>query len=109
VRSAILAFAAGVWALQAVSRADVLLVPHHGSGTSSTPAFLAAVRPAHAVFTTGYRNRFGHPKPEIAARYLAGGAAGWRTDRDGAVTVTLAAAEVRVARFRDAQRRYWRQ
>jgi len=83
-------------------------VPHHGSGTSSTPAFLAAVRPAHAVFTTGYRNRFGHPKPEIAARYLAAGAAGWRTDRDGAVTVTLATGEVRVARFRDAQRRYWR-
>ena len=94
---------------QAVRRAEVLLVPHHGSGTSSTPAFLAAVRPAHAVFTTGYRNRFGHPKPEIAARYFAAGAAGWRTDRDGAVTVTIATGEVHVSRYRDARRRYWRQ
>ncbi len=93
---------------RSVRRAEVLLVPHHGSGTSSTPAFLVAVRPEHAVFTTGYRNRFGHPKPEVAARYLTAGAAGWRTDRDGAVTVTLATGDLRVARFRDAQRRYWR-
>jgi competence protein ComEC len=89
-------------------RADVLLVPHHGSGTSSTPAFLAAVRPAHAVFTTGYRNRFGHPKPEVMARYLSTGAAAWRTDRDGAVTVTIATGGLKVARYRDEERRYWR-
>jgi competence protein ComEC len=88
-------------------RADVLLVPHHGSGTSSAPAFLAAVRPLHAVFTTGYRNRFGHPKPEVLARYLATGAAAWRTDRDGAVTVTIAAGGLKVARYRDEERRYW--
>ncbi|HSD53396.1 MAG TPA: DNA internalization-related competence protein ComEC/Rec2 [Burkholderiales bacterium] len=88
-------------------RADVLLVPHHGSGTSSAPAFLAAVRPMHAVFTTGYRNRFGHPKPEVLARYLATGAAAWRTDRDGAVTVTIAMGGPKVARYRDEERRYW--
>jgi competence protein ComEC len=90
-------------------RAEVLLVPHHGSGTSSTPAFLAAVRPAHAVFTTGYRNRFGHPKADVLARYRATGAAAWRTDRDGAVTVTIATGGLAVARYRDAQPRYWRQ
>ena len=60
------------------------------------------------MFTSGYRNRFGHPKAEVAARYVAAGAAAWRTDRDGAVTVTLGAGDIRVARFRDAQRRYWR-
>jgi competence protein ComEC len=92
----------------AVRRADVLLAPHHGSGTSSTPAFLAAVRPAHAVFTTGYRNRFGHPKPDVVARYVAAGTAVWRTDRDGAVTVKIATDGVRVMRHRDEQRRYWR-
>jgi competence protein ComEC len=92
----------------AIRRADVLLVPHHGSGTSSTPAFLAAVQPAHAVFTTGYRNRFGHPKADVVARYAATGAALWRTDRDGAVTVTIATAGVRVTRYRDEARRYWR-
>lgn len=92
----------------AVRRAEVLLVPHHGSGTSSTPAFLAAVRPAHAVFTTGYRNRFGHPKADVLARYAATGVATWRTDRDGAVTVTIATAGVQVTRYRDEARRYWR-
>lgn len=92
----------------AVPRADVLLVPHHGSATSSSPAFVAAARPAHAVFATGYRNRFGHPKAEVAARYAAAGAALWRTDRDGAVTITLTGAGVRVSSFRDAHRRYWR-
>jgi competence protein ComEC len=89
-------------------RADVLLVPHHGSGTSSTPAFLRAVRPAHVVFTTGYRNRFGHPNPDVVARYLATGAAVLRTDRDGAVTVAIATGGVTVDRYRDAAPRYWR-
>ncbi|HSD44903.1 MAG TPA: DNA internalization-related competence protein ComEC/Rec2 [Burkholderiales bacterium] len=89
-------------------RADVLLVPHHGSGTSSTSAFIAAVQPAHAVFTTGYRNRFGHPKPDVLTRYLATGAAAWRTDRDGAVTLTIAKDGVRLARRRDEAPRYWR-
>jgi competence protein ComEC len=92
----------------AIGRADVLLVPHHGSGTSSTPEFVAAARPAHVVFATGYRNRFGHPKPEVAARYAAAGAALWRTDRDGAVTIALTAAGVRVSPYRDAAPRYWR-
>ena len=50
-------------------RSDVLVVPHHGSKTSSTPAFLDAVRPRAAVFQAGYRNRFGHPAAEVLERY----------------------------------------
>ena len=50
-------------------RSDVLVVPHHGSKTSSTPAFIDAVRPATAIFQAGYRNRFGHPVPLVRARY----------------------------------------
>jgi competence protein ComEC len=92
----------------AVQPADLLLVPHHGSATSSSPAFVAAARPAHAVFATGYRNRFGHPKAEVADRYAAAGAALWRTDRDGAVTIALTGAALQVSPFRDARRRYWR-
>jgi competence protein ComEC len=69
------------------------LVPHPGSGSSSTPAFLAAVRPAHAVFATGYRNRFGHPKAEVMARSVAAGAAAWRTDRDGTASRARHAAQ----------------
>lgn len=50
-------------------RADVLLVPHHGSNTSSTDAFLDAVAPRLAIVQAGYRNRFGHPTARVMARY----------------------------------------
>ena len=50
-------------------KADVLLVPHHGSKTSSTPQFLDAVKPRIALVQAGYRNRFQHPVPEVMARY----------------------------------------
>lgn len=50
-------------------RSDVLLVPHHGSKTSSTAAFLDAVGPRVAVFQAGYRNRFGHPAADVLVRY----------------------------------------
>ena len=51
-------------------RATVLLVPHHGSKTSSSDAFLDAVQPQWAIVQSGYRNRFGHPVPEVLQRYL---------------------------------------
>jgi competence protein ComEC len=89
-------------------RADVLLVPHHGSRTSSTPEFVAAASPRLAIFTTGYRNRFGHPKAEVAARYAAAGARLLRTDLDGALTVELLpGAPPQVEAYRDRYRRYW--
>jgi competence protein ComEC len=69
-------------------RADVLKVGHHGSATSSTPAFLAAVAPREAIISVGRRNRFGHPHPLTLAALAAQGVRLWRTDRDGAVTVT---------------------
>jgi competence protein ComEC len=50
-------------------QAQLLLVPHHGSKTSSTAALLDAVRPATAIVQAGYRNRFGHPAAEVVARY----------------------------------------
>ena len=50
-------------------KADVIKVPHHGSRTSSTPALLEAVQPKWAVFSAGLNNRFGHPHPEVWARY----------------------------------------
>ena len=88
--------------------ADVLVVPHHGSRTSSTPSFVEAVAPRHAVFTVGYRNRFGHPRSDVVARYARAGAALHRTDRTGALTFTFgsdALAEPHAAR--SAGRRYW--
>jgi competence protein ComEC len=69
-------------------RADVLKVGHHGSRTSSSPEFLSAVDPKEAVVSVGPRNRFGHPHKTTLANLVAAGARVWRTDRDGAITVT---------------------
>ncbi|MCC7018514.1 MAG: ComEC/Rec2 family competence protein [Ardenticatenales bacterium] len=66
-------------------RGDVLKVAHHGSATSSTPAFLAAVAPRLAVISVGADNRFGHPDGGVLGRL--GGIAVRRTDVDGAVDV----------------------
>jgi competence protein ComEC len=54
--------------VRTVLRADVLLVPHHGSKTSSSAAFLDAVRPRIAIVQAGYRNRFGHPAAPVLQR-----------------------------------------
>ena len=71
--------------------AQVLVVPHHGSRSSSTRAFLAAVDPRVALFSVGWRNRFGHPHPAVEARYRERGAVIARTDEDGALRVALPA------------------
>ena len=87
--------------------ADVLLAPHHGSRTSSTAAFIAAVGAREVIFPVGYRNRFGHPKADVVDRYLASGARLHRTDAAGAVSVRLDATGVALGHARDAQPRYW--
>jgi len=87
-------------------RADVLLAPHHGSRTSSHPAFVDAVAPAAVVLPVGYRNRFRHPNGEVMARYAARGIAVHRTDGDGAVIVSLGDA-LRIEHTRVLRRRYW--
>jgi competence protein ComEC len=71
--------------------ADVQLVPHHGSRTSSTEAFLDAVRPSIAVVSLGYRNRFRHPHEAVVSRYVARGIEWRRTDREGALRIILPA------------------
>jgi competence protein ComEC len=68
-------------------RADVLKVGHHGSRTSSSPAFIAAVSPRDAVISSGVRNRFGHPHPKTLKTLAAAGIHVFRTDQDGAVSV----------------------
>jgi competence protein ComEC len=94
----------------AALRSDVLLVPHHGSRTSSTPAFIAAVAPRIAVYTPGYRNRFGHPRPDVVARYEAARIRGYRTDHDGALSFVFAPGAPRAPRAERAHdRRYWRE
>jgi competence protein ComEC len=84
--------------------ADILLVPHHGSRTSSTPPFIEAVAPSSAVVQAAYRSRFGHPAPDIVARYESRGIAVWRSDRCGAFTLHPGGSQ---RCEREAARRYW--
>jgi competence protein ComEC len=70
------------------ARLRVIKIAHHGSLTSSTPAFVTALHPAIAVASAGRANHFGHPVPEVLDRYRAVGAEIFRTDKDGAVTMT---------------------
>ena len=88
-------------------RADVLLVPHHGSRTSSSAEFIAAVAPRWAIVPAGYRNRFGHPAREVLERYRTAGVQVLRTDLDGAVSVALGAG-VTITGERTLRPRYWR-
>jgi competence protein ComEC len=90
-----------------LSPVDLLLVPHHGSKTSSSAAFLDALQPRLALAQAGYRNRFGHPAPAVVQRYQERGvhwfqsshcgAALWRSDEPDLLRCE-----------RTATRRYWR-
>ena len=85
---------------------DLLLVPHHGSKTSSSDAFLTAVQPRIALVQAAYRSRFGHPAGEVVQRLQAHGAqvidtahcgaATWQSDQPAGVHCE-----------RDGERRYW--
>lgn len=88
-------------------RADVLIVPHHGSRTSSTDVFVAAVAPREAWFPVGYRNRFGHPHADVVSRYRSLGAALRRSDVSGALRLRLGVEDRPVEAWRDTARRYW--
>jgi competence protein ComEC len=70
-------------------RADVLKVGHHGSNTSSSIEFLAAVHPRFGVISAGIRNRFRHPRPEALGRLSEAGITVFRTDLMGATTFLL--------------------
>ncbi len=87
--------------------ADVLVAPHHGSATSSSAQFVAAVRPTLVLFPVGYANRYGHPHPEIQARYRSVGARLMRTDESGAVMVRFEQTGTEIATWRGHKRRYW--
>jgi competence protein ComEC len=88
----------------AALRAGFMLVPHHGSRTSSTGSFIDAVAPEHAFAQAGYRSRFGHPAPDVVARYERRGIELLRSDRCGALTLGVDGHK-RCERL--AARRYW--
>jgi competence protein ComEC len=90
-------------------RARILVAPHHGSNTSSTPAFISAVSPDIVLFPSGYRNRYGFPKTAVVQRYNGVQAKMYETGLSGALTITLSSGneEPVIRRFRDVHRRYW--
>jgi competence protein ComEC len=71
-------------------------VPHHGSLTSSSPAFLDALDPTVAIVSAGRDNRFGHPAPAVVRRYQEAGAVIRRTGRAGAIEVCSDGEDIRV-------------
>lgn len=87
--------------------AEVLIVPHHGSKTSSTVAFLEQTRPSVALFPVGYRNRYHHPHPTVLARYRDLGVRLYDSPAHGAIEVYLRGKGVEVAPYREVSRRYW--
>lgn len=87
--------------------ATVLIAPHHGSKTSSTPAFIAAVDPELVLFPTGYRNRFNLPNEDIIARYAARDVTIYDSARHGAILIRLEQSGMVVESYRHQARRFW--
>lgn len=88
--------------------ADVLVAAHHGSNSASSADFLAAVKPAHVIYSAGYRNRFDFPRREVRARVQAIGAREWITAQHGAIEIRVTE-DVTVAALRPARRYWWRE
>ena len=88
-------------------RADVLVVGHHGSGSSSSKPFIQAVSPHVALISVGRRNPYGHPDPEVLRRFHDAGVRVMRTDRDGAIRMDFAATGQKSQVGRSLGRRYW--
>jgi competence protein ComEC len=86
-------------------QSQVMLVPHHGSGTSSSDRLLDAVQPEIAIVPVGYRNRYRHPKPSVMAAYETRKIRIYRTDADGMVQVNLPS--LSVSAYRRDHQRYW--
>ncbi len=89
-------------------RTDWMMVPHHGSRTSSGTTLLEAAGPRIASVQAGYRNRFGHPDPQVERRYAERGAQLVRSDRSGAAQWRFAPrAQPTMTAWRASAVRYW--
>jgi len=88
--------------------ATLLVVPHHGSKTSSVNAFVAAIHPRYAIFTVVIGNRFGHPREEVVERYRAIGSELLRSTRTAQLRGN-GYQNISVERYRKSHARYWQQ
>jgi competence protein ComEC len=89
-------------------KANILIAPHHGSKTSSSLAFVNAVRPDYALFSVGYKNQFKHPRPEIIQRYQMVGAQTLETQNSGMISFQITPENISSPqRYREINRHYW--
>ena len=88
-------------------KADVMLIPHHGSRTSSNKEFITHVDPDIALVSSGYRNRFGFPKPDVIQRYLDRDIKVINTAKNGAITLRFSPERIKVSTQREKYRRFW--
>jgi len=92
-------------------KADVMLIPHHGSKTSSSWPFIAAIEPQLAIVSAGYRNRFNHPSPNIMSRYQQLHIPVFNTAQYGQIQVRFpnSSAENSVSLKRSDYKKFWDQ
>jgi competence protein ComEC len=87
---------------------DILIVPHHGSNTSSTKAFLGAVSPEVSIISVGYRNRYRLPNSRVTERYRSMDMRFLQTDKTGAITINLSqGAGLSIEKYRVKAAKYW--
>ena len=84
-------------------KADILKIPHHGSVSSSTPAFIQRVKPTYAILSVGERTIGNLPHPEVLRRYQELGAKIFRTDKQGAITVKTDGEKIEIKPFLSGQ------
>lgn len=86
---------------------DILVLPHHGSNTSSTPEFLDAVQPRLAINSSGYRNRFQHPHEDVTERLRRRGIQWFDTQSSGAITIDMNSQRIESQAYREQRPRYY--
>jgi competence protein ComEC len=86
---------------------DVLIAPHHGSKTSSSPAFLAALSPQQIIVSAGYKNRYGHPHVKVLERYAKLGAKVWNTGDQGAIRMSVVNGQLSIHAQRELAPKIW--
>lgn len=93
-------------------QSTVLIAPHHGSASSSSAEFVAAVQASAVVYSAGYRSQFAHPAPQVSALYAALGVCAWNTALSGALLFELdgqgsALGPLKPTEYRGSRPRFW--
>jgi len=123
MRLILIAFCFGVWLLQQQATLPSArwlwilpllstalwwpLIPGRFTATSSLAEFVERVHPRYGVFTVGYRNRFGHPHPQVVARFRELDSNLLRSDTGGLIQLTFGEAGVVASEYQPSHRRYW--